>query len=267
MSISSEETNGSFVSPGILTTAAAISKFDRQRMTTWSSQNTNLPSDSCLSPVCIQNIASQLAHAFPDRTNHSKWCIHNATTFRRRQGHSRHGLQLVKTFKSASSTTAAVILQISRQLGCLKEYTHWQHRPAKEFSNRLPWESFLLTSVHDPGKCAMSSIFYHHVSFASHEQGPPSDESLIQYLKNDARDPISATSNGQGGYTVRYANPSKDDIPHHAFWTSDQLPSGSKVTSLKAAPWQGNNKAMVEADSKDKGVVKEAEEVPGGTKI
>jgi len=193
----------------------------------------------CLTPWCIQQAAASLARAFAPRTldddhhhhHHHHWCI----LLRNRTNHTNHtnidhplrrGWQLVKTYKSASSTAAAVSVRITRHLGCDPSYTHWQHRSGRAFAHRLVNESFLLTSVRDPGPRALSSIFYHYVSFLPSQpqpqQHPTTTTAYLQHrLTSDTRDhPWAATSDGQGGYTLRYVSP--NTIAPHTFWNRQQ---------------------------------------------
>ena len=228
--------------------------------------HSSLQFPECLTSWCMQQEAAQLARAYSPRTDHDQWCIRTnrtnnnnttsttTTTFPNDDPHIlRRGWQLVKTYKSASSTAAAVSVRITTQLGCDPRYTHWQHRSGRAFAHRLVNESFLLTSVRDPGSRALSSIFYHYVSFLplqqhqqqhqQHQQQQhqhqkqqppgPTTEYLQHRLRTDTRDhPWAATSDGQGGFTLRYVSP--HPIAPHSFWNPQQPQRVQQPDQLRA---------------------------------
>ena len=166
----------------------------------------------CLAAECIRSEASKLARVYPRRRDRHHWCL------TKRDGDNDddryRGLLLVKIPKAASSTSAGIVLRLAHRMNCAQY--QWMHRPAVEYkADKVhPVNSFLFTSIRDPGQRAVSSIFFHVLSRDAHLE--PTDHTLLHYLQHSTSSHYGAQSDGQGGFQLRYA--SFHDIPKQSAW-------------------------------------------------
>lgn len=166
----------------------------------------------CLAAECIRSEASKLARVYPRRRDRHHWCL------TKRDGDNDddryRGLLLVKIPKAASSTSAGIVLRLAHRMNCAQY--QWMHRPAVEYkADKVhPVNSFLFTSIRDPGQRAVSSIFFHVLSRDAHLE--PTDHTLLHYLQHSTSSHYGAQSDGQGGFQLRYA--SFHEIPKQSAW-------------------------------------------------
>jgi len=155
----------------------------------------------CLSPACIADQARKLARAFPDRVDRENWCSPDQSR-----------IILVKVPKGASSTSAAVAIRISQRLGC--QMAQWKHKLAIKYADRGP-ESFMFTTMRDPGARSISRIFFRDSARAT-------DKYVLKQLKGDGNVnyQFGAVSDGRGGFQLRWN--SLQEIPRYSAWNSTQ---------------------------------------------
>jgi len=168
----------------------------------------------CLSPECIEIVASSIAKAFADRSDHS-WCVKAGDrSVVNDPNITERGLILTKVPKASSSTAAGVAIRISGRNGC--DVVNWKHKLGRFYRNHDKDRSFLFTTVRNPGSRAMSSIWFHVLS--RNPKLDSSDEAMIRRLEQMEDPHYGTRSSGQGGFTVRYV--SLEDIPEHSAWTN-----------------------------------------------
>lgn len=142
-----------------------------------------------LNDTCLLRIASSIRRVWTVKAV-STWCSptssNNTTTSTENPSHQQQhkGLLLTKVPKSASSTVAAIVLQIQHQWHCSVQ---WQHGRAVDlfYHQRSKKHSFLMAPVRDPKTRAMSSVYFHTISF--HQQRAdstkiPSDNFIFNQL-------------------------------------------------------------------------------------
>jgi len=106
-----------------------------------------------------------------------------------RGGGGGGGLLLAKVPKSASSTVAGVALRIWRNRNCTRPL-QWRHGRAYDLryaEQRDPVASFLLAPIRLPHSRALSSVFFHSVSFHRKQsaQKAVSDQFVLDKLRRD----------------------------------------------------------------------------------
>lgn len=188
----------------------------------------SLPQDSpgCLTDACVQQLASTIARAFPDRVNQS-WCFreepplgHEDNANAPASVHSKdgngvwRGIILVKVPKGASSTSAGVAIRIGRRVGC--QAVQWKHRVASKYQRLHHPDTFLFTTVRDPAARAISTIFFHTISRSP--KAKPTDDLIKTYLQQSKDIHFGSISEGQGGFQLRYT--SLDEIAKGSAWSA-----------------------------------------------
>jgi hypothetical protein len=176
----------------------------------------------CLATHCIQEQASSIARAFPNKTM-DNWCIPNGNSWEDKMW---QGILLVKVPKAASSTSAGVALRISNRHDCAVQ---WQHRLAHDYEKRNKAKSFLFTTIRDPAERAVSTIFFHHVS---QKNLKPTDRNMIRKL-NSKDSHYGSVSEGQGGFTMRYTT--LKDIPRNSSWTMEHATKVLNASQVQAS--------------------------------
>jgi hypothetical protein len=106
------------------------------------------------------------------------------------------GFFFLKTFKTASSTSAGVNLRIARNVArrqerdflfCKSRFDHskpWKNHGSKLFGNRTSGKSYLWAILRDPTKRAVSKFFHFQVSRHGSE---PTDALFQRYLRPDGK--------------------------------------------------------------------------------
>lgn len=126
--------------------------------------------------TCLERLASDLSRTWHGRPWIS-WCRQEGNSSTHVSSYHNHvsGLVLVKVPKSASSTMAGVVLRIHHRENCT---VRWEHRLAREYD----WsrESMRVAPIRNPTHRALSSVFFHHVSF--HRRREPNDQFVINHL-------------------------------------------------------------------------------------
>ena len=179
-------------------------------------------SEHCLTQACFDDIAKNLARAFPDQTQKEKWCFPretNVTTNASTTNPNHQGLMLVKVPKAASSTMAGVVLRLGSRHNCDMDKIHWAHQKAYvEYAKRDVNQSLLLLSVRDPGSQLISHVYWSRVSQLPESQRNTSDEWLLRQVM-DFNSPQGTFRRGQGGMTTQYA--STTPINYRSFWSRE----------------------------------------------
>jgi len=123
------------------------------------------------------------------------WC----TRSRQHSFLSPSGLLYVKVPKAASSTVASIVRRIVERNEC-KDYKN-DHLPSARRYRRRARRSFLLGSVRDPSRRALSRVYWTQVT----QQGQaPTDENVLKWLSRTTDGQYGATSKGQGGFQLNY---------------------------------------------------------------
>jgi len=172
-------------------------------------------SSCCLHQNCIEQEASRIAHAFPDRTDRS-WCLPNkhATSEFTDDQEKCKGIVLVKVPKGASSTSAGVAIRIKHRQEC--GAVQWRHKLATEYSRcSNKSQAFLFTTIRDPAARAVSTIFFHIVS---RKNVTATDDFMKSSLTQSTDPHFGAVSEGQGGFQLRYTSPR--EIPKYSAWST-----------------------------------------------
>jgi len=171
---------------------------------------------SLVSTEQITQIGAELGRAFP---------AHDQLSWLTKEGYkankdkdlylfeSPKGLLYVKVPKAASSTTASVIYRISHNHGHCDIQA--EHMAGKFYSNCDKKAFFLLGSIREPAKRAISRIFFHQVSQNKKE---PSDKNVLKWLRT-THEQYGAVSEGQGGFQLRYL--ALDPIEPGSAWSAD----------------------------------------------
>lgn len=186
------------------------------------SENRTAMIHGCFSSTCLEQVAQELSRVFPSRAKDSSWCI---TSGRRKDPQDKwQGLILVKVPKVASSTAAGVSLRIINRSELTREKPcktlQWRHHPGAFYTNRSRSKSFLWTTVRDPAERALSTIFFHNISRRRPaQQSNVPDEEMIDLLQHSVDEHSGATSQGQGGFQLRYTA-LKDVAPFEFYNTS-----------------------------------------------
>jgi hypothetical protein len=155
----------------------------------------------CWSSACLANIAETLARPYKISLPLELWC-HSSNN-------SNSGFLLVKVPKAASSTSAGIVLRIARRNRCSD--FQWKHQLGFEIATMDQFDakqSFLLSTIRDPGRRALSTLDFHLLS----RQKVPiqklteilTDDMKIQLLLSQQHPHNGCTSQGQGGFQVRY---------------------------------------------------------------
>jgi len=122
---------------------------------------------NCSSLECfISTAAADIARVWKQK-NIRSWCISPANNINatRHSQQPSQGLLLVKVPKSASSTATGVVLRIADTHQCV-DAVQWRHvKAAAAYSDRSPDKSFMLAPIRDASSRALSSVYFHHVSF------------------------------------------------------------------------------------------------------
>ncbi|GAX16834.1 hypothetical protein FisN_5Hh207 [Fistulifera solaris] len=139
--------------------------------------------DCLLQDACMDHLATKLSRV---------WSVHNLDAWCRNvpktKNDSPTGLVLIKVPKSASSTLAGVVLRIQNRHNCT---VHWQHKLAREYSwNGDDASAIRVAPIREPSSRAMSSVYFHYVSFHKNTGGPrnPKDSFIIQKLRETKPD-------------------------------------------------------------------------------
>lgn len=135
---------------------------------------------------CLREKASQLARIWTPK-HFQSWCVTDNAHRQTEDDDSvnqpattTEGLVLLKVPKAASSTMAGMVLRIQSRGKCKIE---WKHKRARDFI----WPTdpstplYRLASLRDPSKRAVSSVFFHKVSFHG-RHNKPDDMYLIKQL-------------------------------------------------------------------------------------
>jgi hypothetical protein len=131
---------------------------------------------ACNSKKCIEPLSSRMARVWP-RKPLAKWCKHEAMAFENSTATNMvhaQGLVLIKVPKSASSTAAAMALRVGYRRHC---NVHWQHKTVRDYGVNLESPSvgrFLMATIRQPSSRALSSFYYHRVSFNGVRKTPKS---------------------------------------------------------------------------------------------
>ena len=148
---------------------------------------------------CIDKLAASMARLWSAKPI-QKWCpsehqpapgsLLNATnTAARAAAHSsvrgEQGIILIKVPKSASSTSAGMVLHVSNVHSHPTDSTKrhpsscpvmWEHALASTYSNRDTSRSFLLAPIRWPVARAMSDVYFHHVSLTAAQRRRRKDD-------------------------------------------------------------------------------------------
>lgn len=164
-------------------------------------------SNVCLTPSCIQNVASTLARAYPDKTNQSAWIITSQSGYQV-DNRTIAGIIYVKNFKAASSTAAGIALRIAHRHGYNGEHAwvKFAHIRGFKYAQRDRQHSILITSLRDPAARALSRIFYTSITQKGEK---PTDDNVLQKLQWN-HPQYGAVSHEGGGYQVRYCSMQKE---------------------------------------------------------
>lgn len=143
--------------------------------------------------TCLDETAQSIARPWTVKPL-STWCGFNDNyNDPNRNSDDVPRLLLTKVPKSASSTTASVVLRLSHQHQCPCQ---WRHGTAREllYHNRTSTATFLLAPIRDPSARALSSVYFHKVSF--HRRSPsfqkvPSDPFIQSHLEETPSNYIS----------------------------------------------------------------------------
>ncbi|GAX13894.1 hypothetical protein FisN_5Lh207 [Fistulifera solaris] len=138
--------------------------------------------DCFLQDACLDHLATKLSRVWSVH-NLDAWCRNDRNT----QKGSPMGLVLIKVPKSASSTLAGVVLRIQNRHNCT---VHWQHKLAREYSWDDDASAIRVAPIREPSSRAMSSVYFHYVSFHKNTGGPrnPKDSFIIQKLRETKPD-------------------------------------------------------------------------------
>jgi hypothetical protein len=171
--------------------------------------DTSTESNVCLTPSCIQKVASSLARAYPDKTNQSAWILTSKSGYGI-DNSTIAGIIYVKNFKAASSTAAGIALRIAHRHGDNNgqepAWVKFSHVRGFKYAQRDPQHSLLITSLRDPAARSLSRIFYTSITQKGES---PTDDNLLQKLRWNHRQ-YGAVSHEGGGYQVRYCSMTKD---------------------------------------------------------
>lgn len=123
---------------------------------------------------CVDHLARKLSRVWSLHELDS-WCVKGEDP--EDETESPSGLVLIKVPKSASSTLAGIVLRIQNRHNCT---VHWKHKLAREYK----WtdtKAIRVAPIRDPSARAMSSVYYHYVSF--HPSKSPKDAFILQKLR------------------------------------------------------------------------------------
>jgi hypothetical protein len=139
--------------------------------------------DCLLHDECIDHLATKLSRVWPVHS-FDAWCRNDDL---KAQSDTPSGLVLIKVPKSASSTLAGVALRIQNRHNCT---VHWQHKLAREYSWIDDASAIRVAPIREPSSRAMSSVYFHYVSFHKSTGGPrnPKDSFIIQKLRETKPD-------------------------------------------------------------------------------
>jgi len=139
------------------------------------------------------------------------------------------GLLFVKTPKTGSTTLARVVKRIAQNVAKRSNVDVCQHRENHVdgaglwYRNRNPQHSFLMASIRDPAKRAMSRFDWSYVTRHSHNSSAPiqlEDDFIQDYIMRKSTNvPTGCTSKRQGGYQLNYITMSF--IPEWSAWNPD----------------------------------------------
>jgi hypothetical protein len=165
----------------------------------------------------------------------SLWCTHDFDK------HKATGLLYPKIPKTATSSIAGVAYRIAQNYGqhqrqssnfekgaggCDVVAHHVQYyKVGKEFATRDYERSFLMSSIRDPAKRALSRVFFEQVS---RKKGTPTDDNVLQWL-NTTHSHRGSVSPGMGGFQLAYL--SMAPIPPYSAWHYEE---STTVQSPKA---------------------------------
>jgi hypothetical protein len=145
----------------------------------------------------VDSVAVQLSRVWPHKSV-SDWCSAEASD----DSTKRKGLLLVKVPKAASSTAAGVVLRVKNRHGCRVQ---WHHGQASQYANRELDQSYLLSTVRLSANRALSSVYYHTISFhGALRRKTPRDRFIVHELNR-------TQSNFQMHYTILEKNTTADD--------------------------------------------------------
>lgn len=204
---------------------------------------TEIESDCLLQDACLDRLATKLSRVWPVRVFDS-WCTNSDDV---RDGTEYpSGLVLIKVPKSASSTLAGIVLRIQNRRNCS---VHWEHRLAREYK----WGSkttVRVAPIREPSSRAMSSVYYHYVSFHKSIVGQrrPKDSFIIQKLSETksnyildyiADNPLSANvSNEHDRLSEVYESIWRIMNWYHFLFVIDRLDESLLIWSwLTQLPW------------------------------
>jgi hypothetical protein len=126
-----------------------------------------------------------------------------------------HGLLLAKTFKTGSTTAAAVTMQISHRLGkrkgiesCISHTSHGLSI-SNAITTRERASSVVWTTVRDPGKRAVSSYAFYRAGRLGEE---PTDDNMLFFLEG-AKNHQIAQLRTQRGASAAGGSPTAQYVP------------------------------------------------------
>lgn len=191
--------------------------------------------------ACVNHLANKLSRAWPLH-DFGSWCVNDKDLGDEMEPPS--GLVLIKVPKSASSTLAGVVLRIQNRHNCS---VHWEHRLAREYK----WggkNTIRVAPIREPSSRAMSSVYYHYVSFQKNGQRTPKDSFIIQKLRETKSDFIldyiadkslmTNVSSGTDRLFEVYETIGRIMTSYHFWFVVDRLDESLLVWSwLAKIPW------------------------------
>jgi hypothetical protein len=200
--------------------------------------------EECLDDdACLGRLASKISRVW---TKHSweAWCAAQPPPQQqdnKEQEQPVQGLVLIKVPKSASSTMAGVVLRIQHRHNCT---VHWKHQLAREKAWSSDNDSLRVAPIRNPTSRALSSVFFHHVSF--HGRHQPSDSFVIQHLNETAHNFIldyltnnQPISSDHSSATLQLVESVRQVVNfYHFLFVVDRLDESLVVWSLLTGlPW------------------------------
>lgn len=170
----------------------------------------------------LEKIGTKLGRAYFLTKNNRTWCTRETRAYRKTVDRTEthhwlkppRGLLYVKVPKAASSTIAGVVHRVSRNNGGCDFHSLHTGGPSVGYwyGNRDQGASFLLGSVRNPARRAISRVFFEQVSQRKRE---PNDHNMMKWL-NTTKSQYGAVSEGQGGFQLRYL--ALDEIEPRSAW-------------------------------------------------
>ena len=137
---------------------------------------------------CLQRIALELSRVWEPHRWQS-WCTSDQKLQQGQREAASEGLVLIKVPKSASSTVAGIVLRVQDRHNCT---VYWKHKLASEYASERTARKKVcrVAPIRDPTSRALSSFFFHRVSFHKQNGQLPRDAVVLHHLQQAPRNYI-----------------------------------------------------------------------------